>query len=290
MILENSSLKNNFVRLAGLLVFGGYIVLPFLVGLGYAILYSTGLTGWLSKGFTLQAWTTILQEPAVLQSLAFSGYVATASIGGATVLALGLLLCFEQRLVTQKKSYWLYLPLCIPAIVAGFISFQLLGKSGIFSRLAFHAHLIQDVARFPDLINDQYAVGIILTHLVMATPLFVIYFSNLYSTLRLKELRGIAETLGSSRRQLVVHLLIPVLLKKATPLLLLYFIFVLGAYEIPLLLGRQSPQMISLLVLEKVQRYNLSDLPQGYAMALLYAAIVLGLLTLVFVGRKKDIQ
>ena len=286
--LENLSLNNKLSHRIGLFVFSGLIVLPFAGGVTYAILYSTGLTGLLSRGFNLQPWNIILHDPAVLRSLAFSFYVAMVSIGGATAIALLLLLRFEQGLIAQKKSYLIYLPLCIPAIVAAFLSFQLLGKTGVFSRLAFHLHVIHDAIRFPDLINDKYAIGIILTHMFMAVPFFVIYFSNIYSAVRMKELRDIAATLGSSRQQILQRLLIPILLRKAFPILMLYFIFVLGSYEIPLLLGRQSPQMISLLVMQKVQRFNLEDLPQGYAIALLYVAIVLGVLALFIPFSKKE--
>jgi putative spermidine/putrescine transport system permease protein len=66
----------------------------------------------------------------------------------------------------------------------------------------------------------------------------------------------------------------PVLLRRALPNLGLSGIFLFGAYEAPLLLGRQSPRMISVLIAQKFRKFNLADVPQAYALTLLYAGVV----------------
>jgi putative spermidine/putrescine transport system permease protein len=82
-----------------------------------------------------------------------------------------------------------------------------------------------------------------------------------------------------------VHL--PVLLKGIFPVVSLYTIFFMGAYEIPLILGQSSPQMFTILILEKLQRYSLSDIPDAYAMALFYAIIYIGTLSWLMMQYKK---
>jgi len=57
---------------------------------------------------------------------------------------------------------------------------------------------------------------------------------------------------------------------------------VMGSYEVPLLLGRQSPQMISVATLQKIQRYNLYDIPKGFAMSILYVLIIVLVLVLLY--------
>jgi putative spermidine/putrescine transport system permease protein len=72
------------------------------------------------------------------------------------------------------------------------------------------------------------------------------------------------------------------LLKRALPNILLYFIFVFGAFEVPLLLGRTNPETVSVLAVRKLQRFNLLDIPQGYAIAVLYTGFVFVLLMFFF--------
>lgn len=78
----------------------------------------------------------------------------------------------------------------------------------------------------------------------------------------------------------------PVLLRQSFPTLVLYFIFVMGSYEIPLLLGSQSPQMMSVLTIRKLQRFDLTDMPQAYVVGVLYTVFVVGVV--VFLLRKKS--
>jgi putative spermidine/putrescine transport system permease protein len=54
----------------------------------------------------------------------------------------------------------------------------------------------------------------------------------------------------------------------------LFFVFVLGSYEIPLLLGRQSPQMMSILTMRKLERFDLATIPQAYVIALIYTVMM----------------
>ena len=179
-----------------------------------------------------------------------------------------------------------YLPLAMPAIVTAFVSFQLLGKTGLLSRLFYRLHIINDLQQFPDLINDKLGIGIIATHVLMAVPFLLIFFSNLFVSERLAALSNVAASLGANKRQMMYRIVLPVLLKRGLTTVLLYFIFVLGSYEIPLILGQQSPQMISVLIVKKMQRYNLFDIPQGYFLSCIYSLFII-LLLFIFLRPKK---
>jgi putative spermidine/putrescine transport system permease protein len=61
----------------------------------------------------------------------------------------------------------------------------------------------------------------------------------------------------------------------------------MGTYEIPLLLGRQSPSMLSVLVIRKLQRFNLADIPQAYAISVIYIILVSIILMLVYRSQRK---
>lgn len=253
-------------------------VLPLLAGWAYAGAYSLGLTGLLSQGFTLEHWRVVWSDPAFWQSLGFSIWVAAASTSIATLLALAAAIAWQRDFRKGWLSYAVYLPLTAPAIVVGFFTFQLLSKGGFFSRLSYNLGLTDSLTAFPDWVNDSLGVGIIAAHVWMATPFFVLLFVNFFQTEQLSPLGQVARTLGAGRAQVVWRVFVPVLLHKASPTLLLYALFVAGAYDIPLLLGSQSPQMVSVLAIRKLQRFDLGDVPQAYAISFFLVAVAVFLL------------
>lgn len=263
-------------------------LVPLVLGAGYALLYSIGIVGLLGNGFELSAWERIFAEGDFLRSLAFSGYIGATTI--IISVSAGLLLALRWDGLAGRKwqSILMYVPLTLPAIVVGFVTFQTLGKAGFWSRIFYQLGLIPSVDQFPSLINDSAGIGIMGSHIWMATPFFWILFSTIKQNSRLAEMQALGMTLGSSKRQILRRITIPILLYRALPSILLYFIFTVSSYEIPLLLGRSDPQMVSVLVIRKLQEFDLADKPEAYGMALLYMLSVLLLIVGVF--RSKRIE
>lgn len=240
-------------------------LLPLLAGGIYALGYSFGLFGILSEGITLSHWRALFSDGRFAGSLWFSLQTALITIALSTSIALWLTLRYKK---TWDRSAWewtLYIPLSFPAIVAAFITFQLLGSSGLFSRLSFALGWTDSIRDFPVLIHDAYGIGIILMHTLMATPFFTLFFRSVWKKERLDQLSEIAVQLGADTYQVTRRVILPILLKRIRPLLLLYGIFVASAYEAPLLLGSQTPQMMTLFIVNKIQRFDLSERPQAYA-------------------------
>jgi len=44
----------------------------------------------------------------------------------------------------------------------------------------------------------------------------------------------------------------------------------LNSHEVPLLLGRSNPQVITVFISDKISKFDLSNIPQGHAAAVLY--------------------
>jgi putative spermidine/putrescine transport system permease protein len=270
-----------------LLVFFLLIVLPFAAGMIYALMYSVGVIGQLSNGFTLANWEKTLTSSEVLISFLFSIYTAAVSIVLSVAFALFFVMKENGSGSKSRIAYFIYFPLCIPPLVAAFFTFQFLAKSGFGSRIFSALHLTNGIEGFPDLVNDQFGISIILTHLLLALPFFIILFQNYYRSEKLESLHELSSTLGSSTSQFRCKVLIPVLLNKTAAPIALYFIFMLGSYDIPLLLGVQNPQMISVLVNRKLSRFNLLDIPQGYALAIIYTMMVSILLLMIIRTKAK---
>jgi putative spermidine/putrescine transport system permease protein len=121
----------------------------------------------------------------------------------------------------------------------------------------------------------------------LAVPFFVLLFVELHRSERLPALLELAEALGASPTQAGLRVVVPILLRKAAPTLAFLFVVVLGSYEVPLVLGSQAPQMLSLLVLRRYAMFDITLKPEAFVLALGYAALVLGLLALAFRGLRS---
>lgn len=263
-------------------------VLPLVLGIGYALLYSLGLTGMVSSGFTLDIWVEIFTDMEVWLTYGYTLYIAVVSIGSSLIVSLSIVLLFSDRLNQPRISYFFYLPLSIPAIVMAFYIFQIFGGSGLLSRISYVLGATNSVQQFPGLINDLAGVGIITAHILMAVPFFVIFFHNIYRGEELGKMVQLASTLGAGTPFINRVITIPILLRRGFSTIMLYFIFVLGSYEIPLLLGREYPQMISVLVINKLRRFNLNDIPEAYGIAVMYTFIILSVIVITY--RKRGFR
>lgn len=270
------------------------ILLPTLAGFTYALLYSFGLTGLLSEGFTLKHWTETLSDFYAWKSIGFSLMIAMISVFISFWISLFLVLKLTKDF--QKKWFHrlIFVPLCFPATVMALYVLQTFSKSGFFSRISYQLGFIDQIESFPELTNDAYGIGIMLTSVLMVFPFFTIYIKNIFDAEKLNEYQQLSQSLGASSLQTFWKISLPILWRKSKLTLMLYIIFVMGSYEVPLLLGRQNPQMITPRIVDKAQRFNLQDIPQAYAMALMYLGVVLILILVTsasfvqFFKRKSD--
>ena len=250
-------------------------LLPVVWAFGYALLYSLGLIGLLADGFTLAHWRETLALAETPGTVLLSLWVAAAVTALATFGALELSLRLPETLRRPGALALLCVPLATPVAVAGFVVYQLLAGGGFLARLAHRFGWIDGPAGFPVLVNDPFAAGIVLAHLISALPLLTLFFLNLRKSIRLDEQLALAEALGASPAKARRKVGRPLLLRKGRALVLLVFILTLGSFEIPLILGRESPRMFSVLIQNKAAGFDLADRPEAFVLALLYLALVL---------------
>lgn len=255
-------------------------VLPIAASLVYAFLYTIGLAGLLSTGFSLASWTRQLGGPELWTSFGLSVAVAAAVVGLSTAAGLALSLGLRRSIESGPLATFLYLPLALPYTVAGFVTYQLLAPTGLFSRHAFRLGWVAGPADFPALTNDSLAIGIVAAHVALAAPFMALLFAQLHASERLDRYAALARSLGATPGQTLRRVIVPMLLSRAATPMLLLFVVVLGSYEIPLLLGRQAPQMLSVLTYRKWQRFDLLQKPDAFVVALLYTLFALAVLAL----------
>lgn len=246
-----------------------------LLALTFASLYSFGALGLLSEGWTTEHWRYVLLESGFWSALGFSLALTIVTLVLATSAALAIVLILESRVRRGPLALLIYAPLAVPGIVAALLSYQILGDAGLLSRLAFAAGWIARPAEFPALVFDRPGIGIMLTHFAMITPFFVILFDRLFENERLTELRQLAYTMGATRLQALCRVVLPLLLVRALPVCAVYGVALMGAFEVPLLIGARYPTMISVEIYSQFASYDLTAKPQTYTMATLYLLLML---------------
>lgn len=273
---------------AGLALFFLIAVLPVAASLVYAFLYTVGATGLLSRGITSSSWKNVLTSREILASFGISVWVAAMTVILATAGGLAIALLLRKHLSRGPLSLAIYLPLALPWLVAGFAGFQILAPVGVLSRLSVATGLIDSMKAFPKLTQDALYLGVILVHVFLAIPFFTLVFVQLVKSERIDEYVALSKTLGASGRQTFRRVVAPILLTKARTNILLLFVVVLGSYEIPLLLGRQHPSMISVLTVRKYYRFDLTQKPQAFAIAILYTVVAVTVVVLALRGRGPE--
>lgn len=253
-------------------------VVPILAGLAFMATYASGGIGLLSRGWTASHWLHVLADGHTWITLGYSFGVGIASLLVSAVAALLLLAALGPWAGRRPLSLLWFVPLTVPPLVAGMLSVEMFGNAGLLARVAHALSWVQQPGDFPALLYTSSGLGIILTHAALVAPFLVLLFGRLQHHLRLDELAQVAHTLGASRMQVWTHVHVPALLRAAEPTLTVYGLVLVGAFEIPMVVGAQYPSMISVLIERRFAHFDIATKPEGYALATLYALIAMSLL------------
>jgi putative spermidine/putrescine transport system permease protein len=140
---------------------------------------------------------------------------------------------------------------------------------------------------FPALINDPWAIGIIVAQVGIGTPFFALLFSQIFNIEKLKDIQNLAYSLGATKFDVFRRTTLPILLLKSRHQIILSFIFVFGSFEIPSILGQHTPEMISVLAIRKMGLFEIGQKPEAFVVAFLYCLVVIGILAFSFKVDKK---
>ena len=263
------------------------IAAPLLAGLCFMLLYSTGLLGLLAQGFTTRYWTHVLTDGTTWLSLAYSAVIGGASLGASLALALALQAGLGARVSSGALHGLLFLPLALAPLVAALASVEILGNAGLLARVAHAAGWIDRPEDFPSILYTFSGAGIVVTHMMLVTPFLLLLLDRVARHESLAALLGVAHTLGASPWQAWRRISLPVLVRASAPVLSIYWVVLMGAYDVPLLVGAQYPAMMSVLIERRFSQFDLSVRPEAYVLASLYAVVATGLLLALFSLRKR---
>lgn len=263
----------------------------FLIGLVTGITQSLGVIP--AFGLTeptLKYYKEVLTRPDMLESVLYSLYIAFTSALFATVA--GVLLCALLVMRGKTKGGMMrivQLPIVVPHVVVALFIVNIFSQNGLLARLAFALGLIRDQQEFPLIIYNANGAGIILAYLWKEIP-FIIYFVIALMANINGNLGEAAVNLGAGRWKAFCKVTLPLCFHTILSGFLIIFVFALGAYEMPLLLGATIPKALPILAYNQYTHPDLRHRP--YAMALNGIIIVISMISAAayFVLMKKNMK
>ena len=263
----------------------------FIIGLGTGIIQSFGvIPAFGLETPTLDYYKEILTRPDTLQSLRYSLYIAFVSAFFATVT--GTLLCavFVNRKRTKGGIMRIIqLPIIVPHVVVALFVVNILSQNGILARICAQFGLIAEQQQFPMFLYDSNGVGIILAYLWKEIP-FIVYFVIALMANINGNLGEAAVNLGANKFQAFFKVTLPLCMNTILSGFLIVFVFALGAYELPHILGATTPKALPELAYIEYTKPDL--LARPYAMAINGIIIIISLISaiLYFILLRKSIR
>lgn len=252
----------------------------FIIGLGTGIIQSLGVIP--AFGLTeptLKYYKEILTRPDILQSLKYSLYIAFVSAFFATFI--GTVLCavlVNLKQVKGKVMRVVQIPIIVPHVIVALFVINILSQNGILARIGVQLGLITDQQQFPLFLYDSHGIGVILAYLWKEIP-FIVYFVIALMANISASLGEAAVNLGANRVQVFWKVTLPLCMNTILSGFLIIFVFALGAYELPFILGATLPRALPVLAYIEYSKPDL--LARPYAMAINGLIIVVSCLVAV---------
>lgn len=223
------------VIIIGIFILG--LIMGLLQSLGY--FKAVGLTE-----ITLNYYKEVLRNKDFISSLGFSLYISIISSLIAVVLGVLLAYCIVESQGKGRLADIIFMiPISIPHVVAVIMVYNTLSQSGILPRLLYAVGFLEDPSYFPSLIYDRKGMGIIITYLWKEIPFVAMVVYTVLDNIN-ERLTDVALNLGANRRQVFLHVILPLILPSIFSAFVIIFAFSFGAYEVPFLLGPTSPKTL----------------------------------------------
>ena len=243
------------------------LVAVFAYGVGSGVLQGFGIMPFLDMTTpTLAYFTEALTRPDLASSVAYSVYLALVSAAFALVGGVSLAAALTRlRAGGAMRMAALQLPIMtMHALVALAVAFVFSG-SGLAARVLRVLGLVQTPADFSSVVGDPSGWGIILVYVWKELPYIAFCTVTVMANIS-QSLGAAAVTCGASPVRTFFGVTLPLCAPAALRAFLVVFVFALGAYEVPFLLGATTPKALPVLAYIEFQDPDIVN--RCYAMAL----------------------
>jgi putative spermidine/putrescine transport system permease protein len=255
-----------------LLLFGGGLAWGVVQSLGY--LPSAGM-----DAPTLDHFRNVLTDRDFFRSLGLTLYISLVSTAISAGIGLGMALLLSGATGRGRILHFVFqIPLVAPHLVVAVAVAFLLAPAGLIGRALASLGLISGTGDFPLLINDPWAIGILIVYVWKEVPFIALM---LLSVLQRggRERMEVARTLKAGPWQRFRYVVVPTVFPSLGAACLIVFAYTFGAFEVPFLLGRTYPMTLPVQAYRYYSDVDLLSRPEGIATGLVIAATVV--LTLV---------
>ena len=252
-----------------LVFFCGGLIFGLLQSLGYFNIFNT------DEGLTLAFYRAVLTDNGFARSLGVTlciTFISTLlSIFGGIATALLL----RKNQFIAKTTVLLYqMPISVPHLIIAIGMISIISQSGILARVLYATGLIQSTVDAPILIYDSWGIGIILVYIWKQIPFIgLIVIATMQSIGN--DYEEVARTLGATWWQTFRNVLLPLIIPAILPASIIIFAFVFGAFEVPFLLGKSFPSMLSVLAYRLYIDTNIDSRSQAMVLNIFIATTVL---------------
>lgn len=190
---------------------------------------------------SLDAWRSVLSDPRFLDALRFTFVLAALTTSVAVPLALiGAVVVRSSRLGLVAMS----LPIPVPHLVVAAVAVVALGPGGLVDRVAGDL--------LPEVVGDPNGLGIVLVYLYKEVPFLVLVVLAGW-TRAIDELLDAAEVAGAARWRRTIDVLLPRIAPGLAVAAAVVAAFVVGAAEIPLLVGPSGKSTVATYAIDVVR-------------------------------------
>lgn len=227
---------------------------------------------------TLEAWRRLLRDPAFADAVLFSARIAVLATACSAAVALLIALTLRRRGTSLRALA--ALPVPVPHLLVAVVAVLWLAPGGVADRL---------LGGLPvDVVRDRAGIGIVLVYVYKEAPFLALLLLAAMGR-GMHEREEAAAVLGATWWQRLRWVVWPTVRGPLVVGCIVVAAFVLGAFEVPLAVGPNTPLTIA----EYAQQATQDDLLAGeglQAAALLVAAAAAILLAVAAVRLAKDPQ
>lgn len=248
------------------------ISIPVIIGFGYSALASVGVVGPAASGWTMRSVINVWRDQSTWRSVGWTLWTSLTATAIAALLAIEI----SVRVPRQDRLVSVLLaPLAVPHVGAALAFLLLLGQGGMLSRLAVAAHITSVPVDFPVIVGDVAGLGFISAAVWKEFP-FLLLVALSASAQHIPQTIEAARTLGARSSDIRQRVLRPQLWRAIAPALVAVFAFLLGQYDMAVLLAPTQPTALSLLTMERWSDAALARRSEAHVLGLLALAMVVG--------------
>lgn len=214
-------------------------------------------------GLHLDVWRTVLADPALGDALRFTLWVAVLATVISAALALPLARVTRDLVWSRAATT---VPVLVPHLVVAALAVAWVGPGGIADRLLDGLPV--------DLVRDRAGIGVVLVYVYKETPFLALLVAAAWDpATRARE--EAAAALGANRWVRLRFIVWPAVRPSMAIGVLVVAAFVLGAFEVPLVVGPSYPKTLATLALDHTRSPALAGDARAAAVLLLAAGLSL---------------